>query len=120
MLYLGPHYSLSKNSDNIETAVQNVIDMGGNAIQIMTGPPVSLTLGKIFDTPITKKTSDAVSSIPAFIHAKYLLNFGKSPHVRKNYIFLKRYIQDLDLSVQLGMKGVVLHFPAPKRNIAPK
>ena len=110
MLYLGPHYSLSKNSDNIETAVQNVIDMGGNAIQIFTGPPVSLTLGKIFDTPITKNTRDAVSSIPAFIHAKYLLNFGKSPHVRKNYIFLKRYIQDLDISVQLGMKGVVLHF----------
>ena len=110
MLYLGPHYSLSKNADTIETAVQNVIDMGGNAIQIFTGPPVSLTLGKIFDTPITKKTRDAVSSIPAFIHAKYLLNFGKSPHVRKNYIFLKRYIQDLDISVKLGMKGVVLHF----------
>jgi len=110
MLYLGPHYSLSKNSDNIETAVQNVIDMGGNAIQIFTGPPVSLTLGKIFDTPITKNTRDTVSSIPAFIHAKYLLNFGKSPHVRKNYIFLKRYIQDLDISVRLGMKGVVLHF----------
>ena len=110
MLYLGPHYSLSKNADTIETAVQSVIDMGGNAIQIFTGPPVSLTLGKIFDTPITKKTRDAVSSIPAFIHAKYMLNFGKSPHVRKNYIFLKRYIQDLDISVRLGMRGVVLHF----------
>jgi deoxyribonuclease-4 len=110
MLYLGPHYSLSKNADTIETAVQSVIDMGGNAIQIFTGPPVSLTLGKIFDTPITKKTRDIVSSIPAFIHAKYMLNFGKSPHVRKNYIFLKRYIQDLDISVKLGMRGVVLHF----------
>ena len=110
MLYLGPHYSLSKKADTIETAVQNVIDMGGNAIQIFTGPPVSLTLGKIFDTPITKKTRDAVLSIPSFIHAKYMINFGKSPHVRKNYIFLKRYIQDLDISVQLGMKGVVLHF----------
>ncbi len=110
MLYLGPHYSLSKNADTIETAVQSVIDMGGNAIQIFTGPPVSLTLGKIFDTPITKKTRDAVSSIPAFIHAKYMINFGKSPHVRKNYIFLKRYIQDLDISVRLGMRGVVLHF----------
>ena len=110
MLYLGPHYSLSKNADTIETAVQSVIDMGGNAIQIFTGPPVSLTLGKIFDTPITKKTRDAVLSIPAFIHAKYMLNFGKSPHVRKNYIFLKRYIQDLDISVRLGMRGVVLHF----------
>lgn len=110
MLYLGPHYSLSKNSDNIETAIENVINMGGNAIQIFTGPPVSLTLGKIFEIPITKKTRDAVSSIPAFIHAKYLLNFGKSPYVMKNYIFLKRYIQDLDISVRLGMKGVVLHF----------
>lgn len=110
MLYLGPHYSLSKNDDTIETAVQSVIDMGGNAIQIFTGPPVSLTLGKIFDSPITKKTCDAVSSIPAFIHAKYMLNFGKSPHVRKNYIFLKRYIQDLDISVRLGIRGVVLHF----------
>ena len=110
MLYLGPHYSLSKNADTIETAVQSVIDMGGNAIQIFTGPPVSLTLGKIFDTPITKKTRDAVSGIPAFIHAKYMINFGKPPHVRKNYIFLKRYIQDLDISVRLGMRGVVLHF----------
>ena len=110
MLYLGPHYSLSKNADTIETAVQSVIDMGGNAIQIFTGPPVSLTLGKIFDSPITKKTRDAVSSIPAFIHAKYMINFGKSPYVMKNYIFLKRYIQDLDISVRLGMRGVVLHF----------
>jgi apurinic endonuclease APN1 len=109
MLYIGPHYSISTTSGGIETAIKEVIAIGGNAIQIFTGSPRSLKPGKLFEMRITKQLRNSIS-IPSFIHAKYLLNFSKPPHIPKNYIFLKRYIEDLDISVKLGMKGVILHF----------
>lgn len=110
MLYLGPHYSIA---DGVINAIKAVQKMDGTAMQIFTGSPQSLDPGKLFkagekELEEIKKYSEK-NDFPIFVHAKYLLNFSK-PLIPKNKIFLIRYTQDLDLSVKMGLKGVVLHF----------
>ena len=110
MLYLGPHYSIAKGVIN---AIKDVQEMDGTAMQIFTGSPQSLELGKLFsesDEYLEEiKKFIEKNNFPVFIHAKYLLNFAK-PLIPKNKIFLVRYTQDLNISVKMGMRGVVLHF----------
>jgi deoxyribonuclease-4 len=108
MLYLGVHASIS---NGIIRAKEETAAIGGNCMQIFTGSPQSLELGKVYELPkVEKETIKAeLQDFPTFIHSKYLLNFGR-PLIPKNKIFLKRYVQELDLSVELGMRGVVLHF----------
>ena len=106
MLYLGYHVS---TADGVLHGIQEVIKNGGNCCQIFTGPPQSLHLGKPFNYTEEQYAEIRKTKFPIFIHAKYLLNFAK-PLIPKNKIFLVRYTQDLDLSVKLGGKGVVLHF----------
>jgi len=108
MLYLGVHASIS---GGIIRAKEETAAIGGNCMQIFTGSPQSLELGKVYELSKSEKASikAALQDFPTFIHSKYLLNFGRAL-IPKNKIFLKRYIQELDLSVELGMCGVVLHF----------
>jgi len=108
MLYLGVHASINHG---IIRAKEETAAIGGNCMQIFTGSPQSLELGKVYELPKSEKASikAALQDFPTYIHSKYLLNFGR-PLIPKNKIFLKRYIQELDLSVELGMRGVVLHF----------
>lgn len=108
MLYLGVHASIS---GGIIRAKEETAAIGGNCMQIFTGSPQSLELGKVYDLSKSEKAKikAALQNFPTYIHSKYLLNFGRAL-VPKNKIFLKRYIQELNLSVELGMCGVVLHF----------
>jgi deoxyribonuclease-4 len=108
MLYLGVHASINKG---IISAKKETESIGGNCMQIFTGSPQSLELGKVYNLNNLEKDKikNSLKNFPTFIHSKYLLNFGR-PLIPKNKIFLKRYIQELDLGVELGMHGVVLHF----------
>ncbi len=108
MLYLGVHASINHG---IIRAKEETTAIGGNCMQIFTGSPQSLDLGKVYDLTKSEKLEIkvALENFPTYIHSKYLLNFGR-PLIPKNKIFLKRYIQELDLAVELGMRGVVLHF----------
>jgi deoxyribonuclease-4 len=108
MLYLGVHASIS---GGIIRAKEETAAIGGNCMQIFTGSPQSLELGKVYELSKLEKAKikAALQNFPTYIHSKYLLNFGR-PLIPKNKIFLKRYIQELDLAVELGMRGVVLHF----------
>jgi deoxyribonuclease-4 len=108
MLFLGVHASISHG---IIRAKEETAAIGGNCMQIFTGSPQSLELGKVYELSKSEKETikAGLKDFPTFIHSKYLLNFGR-PLIPKNKIFLKRYIQELDLSVELGIRGVVLHF----------
>ena len=108
MLYLGVHASIN---GGIIKAKEETEVVGGNCMQIFTGSPQSLDLGKVYELNKSEKAEikNALKNFPTYIHSKYLLNFGR-PLIPKNKIFLKRYIQELDLAVELGMRGVVLHF----------
>ena len=108
MLYLGVHASINHG---IIRAKEETAAIGGNCMQIFTGSPQSLELGKVYELSKLEKAviKAALKDFPTYIHSKYLLNFGRAL-VPKNKIFLKRYVQELDLSVELGMRGVILHF----------
>jgi apurinic endonuclease APN1 len=108
MLYLGVHASIS---GGIIRAKEETAAIGGNCMQIFTGSPQSLELGKVYELSKLEKAKikAALQDFPTYIHSKYLLNFGRAL-IPKNKIFLKRYTQELDLAVELGMRGVVLHF----------
>jgi deoxyribonuclease-4 len=108
MLYLGVHASIN---GGIIKAKEETEVIGGNCMQIFTGSPQSLELGKVYELDKSEmaKIKIALQNFPTYIHSKYLLNFGRAL-IPKNKIFLKRYIQELDLAVKLGIKGVVLHF----------
>jgi deoxyribonuclease-4 len=108
MLYLGVHASIN---GGIIKAKEETESIGGNCMQIFTGSPQSLELGKVYELDKIEmaKIKTALQNFPTYIHSKYLLNFGRAL-IPKNKIFLKRYIQELDLAVKLGIKGVVLHF----------
>jgi len=117
MLYIGPHYSISKG---VIQAIKDVEKMDGNAMQIFTGPPQSLNLGTIFSNSQNKLDSiKKAIKFPVFIHAKYLLNLAK-PLIPKNKIFLIRLSQELDISVKMGMNGVVVHFGTASNGLDPK
>lgn len=117
MLFIGPHYSIA---NGIIEAMNEVEKMDGNAMQIFTGPPQSLNLGTIFSNS-PEKLSEIKKNIrfPVFIHAKYLLNLAK-PLIPKNKIFLIRLSQELDISVKMGMTGVVVHFGTASNGLDPK
>jgi len=117
MLFIGPHYSIA---NGIIEAMKDVEKMGGNAMQIFTGPPQSLNLGKIF-SDTNKELNEIKKNIkfPVFIHAKYLLNLAK-PLIPKNKIFLIRLSQELDISVKLGLNGVVVHFGTASNGLTPE
>jgi len=108
MLYLGVHASIN---GGIIKAKEETTAIGGNCMQIFTGSPQSLELGKVYELDKSEKAEikTALQNFPTYIHSKYLLNFGRAL-IPKNKIFLKRYIQELDLAVELGIHGVVLHF----------
>ena len=108
MLYLGVHASINKG---IIRAKEETEAIGGNCMQIFSGSPQSLELGKVYELKNSEKLEikTALQDFPTYIHSKYLLNFGRHL-IPKNKIFLKRYVQELDLSVELGIRGVVLHF----------
>lgn len=108
MLYLGVHASIN---GGLIKAKENTEAIGGNCMQIFTGSPQSLELGKVYELDKSEmaKIKTALKNFPTYIHSKYLLNFGRAL-IPKNKIFLKRYIQELDLAVELGIRGVVLHF----------
>lgn len=108
MLIIGSHHNIN---NGIIAAKNNIINNGGNCMQIFTSPPQSLHLGPLFSCSENeyKNIIEQTKGFPIFIHSKYILNFAK-PLIPKNKIFLVRYVQDLNLSHKLHMQGVILHF----------
>ena len=77
MLYLGVHVSIS---GGIIRAKEETAAIGGNCMQIFTGSPQSLELGKVYELSKLEKAKikAALQNFPTYIHSKYLLNFGRA------------------------------------------
>lgn len=98
MRRIGAHLSIAGGLDK---AVQKIIKMGGNCLQIFSSSPKSWTM-----PPFSGKRVTAVR--PVFIHAKYLINLGsdKPDLLQKSIASLKYELQVADL---IGAKGVIVH-----------
>lgn len=118
VLYIGAHLSINKGIIN---AIDMIKKYGGNALQIFSGSPQSLTPGKVMELPQKDiehiKEYSETQDVPIFIHAKYLINLSK-PLIPKNKIFLIRYVQDLNFATKIGAKGVIVHFGSASNNIS--
>ena len=75
MLYLGVHASINHG---IIQAKEKTLAIGGNCMQIFTGSPQSLELGKVYELDNLEKAviKNVLQDFPTFIHSKYLFNFG--------------------------------------------
>lgn len=97
MRRIGAHVS---SSGGLDKAVERIVGMGGNCMQIFSGSPQMWQNKQLV---ITEKIK-----LPVFIHAKYLINLG-SPQaelVEKSINSLK---YDLKVGEMIGAAGVVVH-----------
>lgn len=98
MRRIGAHLSISGGLDK---AVESIVQMGGNCLQIFSSSPRSWT-----GTPLVRGQVSDVR--PIFIHAKYLINLGsdKKELVEKSIQSLKF---DMQVAELIGAEGVIVH-----------
>lgn len=104
---IGAHVSMA---GGLVAAAQNVIDMGGNALQIFSGSPRSWAR-----KPFDQSKADAFKSFckeqgfgPTYIHALYLVNLtADRDDLTQNSI--NGITFDLKFASQIGASGVVVH-----------
>jgi len=98
MRRIGAHVSISGGLDK---AVERIVQMGGNCLQVFSSSPRSWT-----GTPLVRgKVSDIR---PIFIHAKYLINLGSpQPELVEKSIQSLKF--DLRVAELIGAEGVIVH-----------
>lgn len=104
---IGAHVSMA---GGLVAAAQNVIDMGGNALQIFSGSPRSWAR-----KPFEQSKADVFKSFckeqnfgPTIIHALYLVNLtADREDLTQNSI--NGITFDLKFASQIGASGVVVH-----------
>jgi len=104
---IGAHVSMA---GGLVAAAQNILDMGGNALQIFSGSPRSWAR-----KPLEQSKADAFQSFckeqsfgPTVIHALYLVNLtADRDDLVQNSI--KGISYDLQFASQIGASGVVVH-----------
>jgi deoxyribonuclease IV len=98
---------------NIEKAIQKVIHLKINCLQIFLGSKSLTTLSekwkpsKIEIKNIKEKLTKY--KIHLFIHGMLRINFCNDPSQKRYYWGLQNLIYDMKLGNQLGAKGVVIH-----------
>ncbi len=104
---IGAHVSMA---GGLVSAAQNVMDMGGNALQIFSGSPRSWAR-----KPFDQSKADTFRTFckeknfgPTFIHSLYLVNLtADRDDLTQNSV--KSIIFDLKFASQIGASGVVVH-----------
>ena len=95
---VGAHLSIAGGLDK---AVERLVKIGGNCLQVFSSSPKSWEL-----PTITGRLPAAAQ--PAFIHAKYLINLGTDkPDLLQKSIASLKY--DLQTAALIGAQGVIVH-----------
>ncbi|MDZ7587536.1 MAG: deoxyribonuclease IV [Patescibacteria group bacterium] len=98
MRRIGAHVSISGGLDK---AVERIVQMGGNCLQIFSSSPRSWT-----GTPLVR--GQVADIRPIFIHAKYLINLGSpQPELVEKSIQSLKF--DLRVAELIGAEGVIVH-----------
>lgn len=108
---LGAHVSIAGGHTK---ALEKVVAMGGNCLQIFSASPRGWAIAKLSPTEIeefiTVKNKLKVS--PIYFHASYLLNLADDGQVGK---YSKRsLIAELNLAAEMGVKGSIIHLGSYK------
>ena len=107
MRWIGAHLS---TSGGISKAVERLVEMGGNSLQIFSSSP-RMWLGKLPEKDEVERFNDLVKKYkvgPVFIHAKYLINLA-SPNKELVEKSIKSLEFDLKVGEMIGAEGVIVH-----------
>lgn len=98
---------------NIEKAIQRVIQLKINCLQIFLGSKSLTTLSEKWKPTKEEiiKIKDLLlkNNIQLFIHGLLRINFCNDPSQKRYHWGLQNLIYDMKLGNQLGAKGVVIH-----------
>jgi deoxyribonuclease-4 len=111
--YYGRHMSIK---NGISVAIQNIIDIGGNCLQIFISSPVNGKISKeIINLYMVQgyiiKTILKEKNIKLFIHSPYTFNFAKSI-IHNNWFncyWITSFIKELEIADAIGAVGCVIH-----------
>jgi len=117
MLKLGAHQSIAGGLDK---AIERVVKIGGNCLQIFSSSPRSWQLAKLTNKQIDDfiKKAEKFSVFPIYFHSSYLINLAANSKVGwLSKLFL---INELNLSYRLKIKGTIVHLGSYKNQIKNK
>jgi len=103
---LGAHKSISGGKAK---AIDRVVDIGGNSLQIFSSSPRGWSLPVDSDKEINdfKKKKDELGVDPVYFHATYLVNLADGGEVGKKS--KKKLVSELNLAKRLGVRGSIVH-----------
>jgi len=107
--YLGTHVGISKYSGFILNAVNEILELKGNLIQIFITNPNGRKVTTRSDEELSALNHYAKQKdVKIVIHAPYLLNLARE--FDKNSWYMKSLLEHLIVSEKIGAIGVVIHF----------
>lgn len=104
---LGAHLSIS---GGFGKALEKLVDIGGNCLQIFSSSPRGWDLPKTQSKEQIKNFLDLKKKLkidPVYFHATYLINLADSGRIGD--LSKKMLIVELNLAAELGIRGSVVH-----------
>ncbi len=106
MIKLGAHLSIS---GGYHKALENIIGIGGNCLQIFSTSPRGWNFAKIAKPQTTQFTSlkSKLGIDPVYFHASYLINLANEEKV--GHLSKLSLVSELSIAPQLHIKGSIIH-----------
>ncbi|MCX7996302.1 MAG: deoxyribonuclease IV [Patescibacteria group bacterium] len=110
-LKIGAHLSVS---GGYESALERIVAMGGNALQIFSTSPRIWKPATVSDVSATafRKRAVELGVGPVFFHASYLINLADSERI--GAVSKTALIAELRLQPRMGVSGSVVHLGSYK------
>ncbi|KKR32441.1 MAG: putative endonuclease 4 [Candidatus Gottesmanbacteria bacterium GW2011_GWC2_39_8] len=117
LMKLGAHLSISGGLDK---AIENVVNIGGNCLQIFSTSPRMWKNPSVTEEMVERfKTAKEKFNIdPVYFHATYLISLGENGRVgqlSKDFL-----IAELSVAAKLGVRGSIVHLGSFKDGIGEK
>lgn len=103
---LGAHLSIA---GGYSSALQRVVDIGGNCLQIFSSSPRGWNFAKVDDeqTKLFKQSKLKLQIDPVYFHASYLINLADDERIgQQSKLSL---IAELSVAEKIGVKGSIVH-----------
>jgi deoxyribonuclease-4 len=108
---IGGHLSTSQG---YVSALESIVEKGGNALQIFSTSPLMWKAAVVSDTTAAdfKKRKAELGVNPVYFHASYLINLADNDRV--GAVSRKALVSELTLQPRMGVKGSVVHLGSYK------
>jgi len=103
---LGAHLSIA---GGYSKAIERIVDIGGNCLQIFSSSPRSWNFAKVDETKIKKflPLKSKLSIDPIYFHASYLVNLADGSRI--GHLSKQSLIAEMSIAPLLQIKGSIVH-----------